>query len=134
MCDHARYMGAYDEQLGDWKTSLKKVRDTVHKIFPRELSPTRLMEKMQTDKKKKDAAKLTKLASSADAANAAADASLAMKISQLQATALPGPLSLQTPQAGENPEAPLAYQTDSNYLPYVIGAAGLLALLLVARR
>lgn len=123
--------------LGDWKSTLKKVRDTVHKIFPRELSPTRLMEKYVVDQKKKGAAKLTKVATSMDAANAAADASLAAKLSQLQ-TALPGPASFSTPETAATPGAPIALSTSSEgiaeYLPYLLGAGGLLLVVLVASR
>lgn len=88
-------MYARDGQLGDWKSTLAKVRKSVHRIFPRELSPTRMLEKYASDTKKKSAAKLSTLQSASDARNAADDEALAKKIQTLELTALP-PSSSQT--------------------------------------
>lgn len=46
--------------VGDIKSFLKKTRDVIHKAFPRELSPTRLLEDYQSKQKKKAAEKAAK--------------------------------------------------------------------------
>jgi hypothetical protein len=80
-------MYSRDAQLGDWKSTLKKVRKVVHSIFPRELSPSRMLEKYASDTKKKATAKITNLSSASATANATADAATSSKIATLQLTA-----------------------------------------------
>lgn len=44
--------------VGDFKSSLAKVRKQIHRIFPRELSPTRLLEQYQTKSARRAKAKI----------------------------------------------------------------------------
>lgn len=96
------------QNLGDWRTALKKARDIVHKAFPRELSPSRMLEKYASDTKKKSAAKLSTLQSASDVKNATDDAALANKIKNLEMTALPSssPKSIPFPGGSASASAP----------------------------
>ena len=78
-------------QLGNFSDTLKKVRKVVHKIFPRELSPSRMLEKYVTDAKNKAAAKLTNLTNASVTANEKADAATVSRIATLQLQTLPDP-------------------------------------------
>jgi len=82
-------MYSNSQNLGDWKSTLKKVRDTVHKIFPRELSPSRMLEKVASDQKKKLAKRANTLVATSEKANADADAATSARIASLQLQALP---------------------------------------------
>lgn len=57
--------------VGDLKSFLKKSRAFIHKFIPRELSPTRLLEKYTSDQQKKANAKATALKAEGDAEHAA---------------------------------------------------------------
>lgn len=59
------------DQLGDIKSFIKKARAIVHKAFPRELSPTRMIEKWSDEQKKKQKAALAKQKAATAAANQA---------------------------------------------------------------
>lgn len=83
------YQTPQSSQLGDWKSFLKKTRDLVHRTMPRELSPTRLLEKYAVDTKKKSAAKLATVGAKSAAENAAADASLQKRLDALTSAVVP---------------------------------------------
>lgn len=55
-------------QLGDVKSFIKKARAIVHKVFPRELSPTRLIEDWSEKQKQKQKVALAKQKTATDAA------------------------------------------------------------------
>lgn len=118
------------QQLGDWKSTLKKVRDTVHKIFPRELSPSRMLEKYASDTKKKTAARGAAVVSKSVAENAAADATLQKKLDALTATIVPGGSALAFTSPPQSTSAP-APAIDPPILAIALGA---LVLLLLAVR
>jgi len=128
-----------EPQLGDWKSTLKKVRDTVHKIFPRELSPTRMIEKYGSDAKKKADKKSVEISHMTDASSAALDAAQ-VSLAQVQAAgAAPG--AIGTPNVNfQNPVAPVPSSVapvvnDPPYLLYsAAGIAALALILLVTRK
>jgi len=119
-----------DPQLGDWKSTLKKVRDVVHKFIPRELSPTRMIEKWGTDQKKKGDAKTVAISHMADESQAALDAAQ-VSLAQVQAAgAAPPAMNFQNPATPVNPSGNLPVAaSDPPYLLY--GAAGIAALALI---
>ena len=126
------------QNLGDWKSFIKKTRDLVHKAFPRELSPTRMLEKYASDTKKKNAAKLAKVATQSEAANAAADASTQARITALQTQALPvfamNATSKMTPQVPEAASIP-ASDVQTDWVSYgAIAAVVLGAVIVFSRR
>lgn len=121
------------QQLGDWKTALKKVRDTVHKIFPRELSPSRMLEKYASDTKKKTAARGAAVVSKSAAANAAADTALQKKLDALTATIVPGGSALAFTSPPQNTSAS-APASDPPYLALGLGAGALVLLWFMASR
>lgn len=120
-----------DPQLGGFFDVLKKVRKTLHKYAPRELSPTRLLEKYQTDSARKANAKQAKVAT--DAANqiaqigAQAKANLAAASSGVPSSGL---ASSATSAAGTSATNNLAPQSDNTIL--YVAAAGVGLVLLVA--
>jgi len=103
---------------------LKKVRDVVHKAFPRELSPTRLIEKYGADMKKKAS---LKFASNAAKQTAELDKIKTDSIAKIQADAANGIAS-----SGLVPVAQPA-PTDNSPIYMAAAAGGLLLLLLVAK-
>jgi hypothetical protein len=79
-------------EMAGLKETLAKVRKAVHKIFPRELSPTRLAEKYGADAKKKGAARVQAVADEAAARKTAGDEVLRRQLAQINA-AMPGTVS-----------------------------------------
>lgn len=124
------------QPLGDWKSFLKKTRDVVHKAFPRELSPSRMLEKYASDTKKKSARKLSTLRVASDAKNAADDAALAKKIAALESIALPSSapksIPLSNPPASAGASAPDT--TPNTMLLAGLFSAGALAIYFMARK
>lgn len=116
----------HGQNLDGFSDVLKKVRKKVHSIFPRELSPTRMIEKWGTDQKKKSDAKIAKIhADSAAASAAIANTAPAAAISQLAASA-----------SGPSPLSPMSAPVPSGegLSPWILPAAlgvGALALLLM---
>ena len=105
--------------------TLAKVRKEVHKIFPRELSPTRLAEKYGADAKKKGAKKLAAVGTVSDANNAAADAALAAQLETIRKAA---PSATGLPLVSSAPKSdPFASVTaaaaPASYPPWLPGAA-----------
>lgn len=126
-------MYSESQNLGDWKTNLKKARDIVHKIFPRELSPSRLLEKYAADTKKKTAAKGAAVIAKSEAENVAADAALKKKLDALTASVVPAaPLNFSDDSV-PNMSAP-APDATPNYLVVALGAGALTLLILAMRR
>lgn len=125
-----------NQNLGDWRSFIKKTRDIVHKAFPRELSPSRMLEKYAADTKKKAATKLSKLTSASDAKNAAADAALTMKIQNLESVALPSsaPKSIPFPAASPGSVASAPDTTPNTLMLVGMFGAGALAIYFVSRR
>lgn len=125
-----------NEQLGDWKSFIKKTRDIVHKAFPRELSPSRMLEKYASDTKKKSAAKLSTLQSASDVKNAADDVALAKKIQNLEASALPSsaPKSIPFPSLVKGTVASAPDTTPNTVLLAGLFGAGALAIYFFARK
>lgn len=120
------YVAAYG--LGG---TIADIRKAIHKVIPRELSPTRLLEKFATDTKKKGAAKLQAVSDDADARDAAAQASYDAQIANIQALANVAPaISAPLPFAAPPP----AVRPARNYLPYVVGGAVLLLMLALAAK
>lgn len=130
------YYSRYDraQQLGG---TLTKVRKFLHKFAPRELSPTRMLEKYATDTKKKGAAKLAAVATTSNAKNAAADAVLAQQLAKL---------NLTTPSAMLNDPLPDEIKADfptpnkvakpvmPNWTPWALGGALALGAVMLYRR
>lgn len=113
--------------VSGFSETLAKVRKAVHKIFPRELSPTRLAEKYASDAKKKGAKKLAAVSVKSDATNAAADAALAAQLETIR-KAVPASvgLPLVTSAPKSDPFASVASQAaapETNYTPWIIGGA-----------
>jgi hypothetical protein len=104
--------------------TLKKVRDAVHKIFPRELSPTRLAEKYGSDLKKKGAAKIAAATATSEAHASANDDALAAQLATIRA-ALPPPVSSFSVTSDPAPNEPAPHPAP-NYKPWLIGG-GILA-------
>lgn len=112
------------QHVDGFSESLAKVRKAVHKIFPRELSPTRLAEKYGADQKKKAAKKLASVSIESNARNAAADQVLERQLATIRAT-LPGTIG-PLPLAMSAPKTPPSVRASSpNYVPALIGAAAL---------
>lgn len=111
-----------------FKESLAKVRKTVHKIFPRELSPSRLAEKYGSDAKKKGVAKVAKATAVSIQHAATNDQLLAMQINTLNA-ALPENLDPADEFTVPAPATLIQNKVDS-IRPWLIGGGvlGLLAL------
>jgi hypothetical protein len=76
---HANY------QVAGFSETLAKVRKAVHKIFPRELSPSRMAEKFGSDAKKKAAKKIATAQIESETHAAANDALLKRQLDVLQA-------------------------------------------------
>lgn len=106
-----------DPQLEGFSETLAKVRKAVHKIFPRELSPTRLAEKYGADAKKKGAARLAKVAAISAEHSTAADAALTSQIALLDA-ALPDEIAADFPA----PAAPKKTALPA-WAPWAVGGA-----------
>lgn len=130
-----------NQNLGDWRSFIKKTRDIVHKAFPRELSPSRMLEKYAADTKKKAATKLSKLASASDTKNAADDAALAKKIATLESMALPSsaPKSIPFSAASAMGTSPGTVASAPDTTPNTLMLAGLfgagaLAIYFLSRR
>ena len=122
------------ENLGDWKSTLKKVRDVVHKFIPRELSPTRMIEKWGTDQKKKADKKSVEISHMSDDSAAALAAAQEQLSTVAAAGQVPGSLNFQNPVA---PLLPTAAPIENNppYLLYsAAGIAALALILLVTRK
>jgi LPXTG-motif cell wall-anchored protein len=120
-------------QLGSLKSFFKKSRDLVHKFIPRELSPTRMLEKYSSDNQKKGDAKLASIKS-----KTANDAKLfeanQKKIAALNASlssALPGANSFA---ANSAPSANNAPATDNTWLYAGAAALAVGAVLLVLKK
>lgn len=122
-------MIAQPQHLGDWRSAMKKARDFVHKAFPRELSPSRMLEKVASDSKKKNAARLTKVQTESLASNAAADLATQTRIAQLQAQT--APVGIALPQAPAS--APPAKAKETDFTSYGLLAALLLGGVLIYR-
>ncbi len=126
-------------QLGGFMDELTKVRKFVHKFIPRELSPTRMLEKYASDSKKKAAAKLTTANAASTSKNASADAALSKKIATLQLQtlpAIPGVTSLAADKIDQPTfNAPIAKAaTPTDFTPYLwLAAFGLAGALYVIR-
>lgn len=102
------------------KETLAKVRKAVHKIFPRELSPTRLAEKYGADAKKKGAAKVQAVADESAAHNAASEELLRRQLAQINA-AMPGTVSPDAFEPLASQSVVTAVRTGTNYAPWIIG-------------
>lgn len=118
-------MYRYAHNVDGFAETLAKVRKAVHKIFPRELSPTRLAEKYGADQKKKGAAKIAAVAAESEAHRAASDELLARQLAVINAAA-PGIVapSMLAP-ASQSPPAVRARVATANYAPWIIGGAAL---------
>jgi hypothetical protein len=127
------------EQLGDWKSTLKKVRDTVHKIFPRELSPSRMLEKVASDQKKKLAKRASTLLATSEKANADANVATSKRIAALQLQALPSvsalnPISMNADQPTFDAPATVKKAAEKDYTGFLLfGALALGGVLYVIR-
>lgn len=93
--------------------------------MPRELSPTRMLEKYASDTKKKSAKKLVTLQTTSDAKNAADDAALKAKIAALESVALPSASFNSKSPEGSPVSAPTT-TPDPFLLAGLIGAGALL--------
>jgi hypothetical protein len=125
------------QQLGNFASTIAKIRKAVHKIFPRELSPTRMAEKYASDAKKKGAKKLAAVSIESDARNKAGDELLQRQMATLQA-AIPGlapgavPSGLLPFGPIDNLPAPTAPAVPArNLTPWIVGG-GLLAVIAIA--
>jgi len=131
-------MYSNSQNLGDWKSTLKKVRDTVHKIFPRELSPSRMLEKVASDQKKKLAKRANTLLASSEKANADANVATSKRIAALQLQALPSvsalnPISMSADQPTFDAPAK-AKAAEKDYTGFLLfGALALAGALYVIR-
>lgn len=124
------------DNLAGFAQSLAKVRKAVHKIFPRELSPTRLAEKYGADQKKKGAAKVAAVAAESEAHRAASDELLQRQLAVINAAA-PGIVApAMLAPASQSPASIQARVATRNYAPWIIGAtlAGGALLLLGGKR
>lgn len=123
------------DNLDGFSETLAKVRKAVHKIFPRELSPTRLAEKYASDAKKKGAARVAAVAKESEARQAAGDEVLRRQLETINA-AMPGvvPANLVAASAaGSTPTSMQARPAARNYAPWIVGGSvlGLAALMLL---
>lgn len=121
------------QHLGDWKSTLKKVRDVVHKDFPRELSPSRMLEKYASDTKKKTAARATAVVDKSTAENAAADIAQKKRLDALTAAIVPGAAALSFTNPSPITSAP-APATDPPIVAVALGAGALVLLFLTVSR
>jgi hypothetical protein len=119
--------------LRGFKESLAKVRTAVHKIFPRELSPTRLAEKYGSDAKKKGAKKLAAVGTVSEAKNAAADELLARQLETIRAAVPQSTLLPFTTSAPKTPPA-LVVAPATDYVPWIIGGGFALAAAIILFR
>jgi len=97
-------------------------RKFLHKFVPRELSPTRLLEKFAVDTKKKGVAKVAAVANAAQAKQDAADAVAVQQLLDIQRAApvvLPAALQAALPPPG----AVVRRVEETNYTPYYVGGA-----------
>lgn len=113
--------------LGSFGSFLKKFRKIVHNTMPRELSPTRLLEKMGVDQKKKGDAKIATIKTKTAADAAAFDAQQATVKKQLAALNSPA-----IPTAA--PIATSAPATDNTMLYAGVAALAIGAALLLRRK
>lgn len=128
------------DNLDGFSETLAKVRRAVHKIFPRELSPTRLAEKYGADAKKKGAARVAAVAKEAAARQEAGDELLRRQLATINA-AMPGAVSPAAIAAADRAAAQspvtVKVSTARNVAPWIAGgtvAALALMLLGVKRR
>jgi len=126
-------------QLGNFADTLKKVRKVVHSIFPRELSPSRMLEKYASDTKKKAAKSISAATDKSVAANNAADAANSARIARLQLQTLPNLPGVATMNADqpvfENASPPAKSKQEVDYTPYLwLGAFALAGALFAIRR
>lgn len=124
---------------------LSKVRKAIHKVIPRELSPTRMLEKMQKDKQEKAALKLEAEETARAAANKVAEAETAAQVAILQANALPSQPTQTFPLVENSfgpanpatmlPTSAPATASDNTAIYVGLGALGVLgAVLLLTRK
>lgn len=126
-------------QLGgffdDAKKLHNKVRKAIHKVIPRELSPTRLLDKYVADTKKKNAAKVAKTSGASERANIAADAATSARIATLQLQALPAVTSFAADQPTFEASPPAKVKKPFDATPYLwLGAFALAGALYVIRK
>lgn len=107
-------------EMAGLKETLAKVRKAVHKIFPRELSPTRLAEKYGADAKKKGAARVQAVADESAARQAAGDEVLRRQLAQINA-AMPGTVSPDAFEPLPSQSVATAVRKGTNYGPWIIG-------------
>jgi lipoprotein-anchoring transpeptidase ErfK/SrfK len=120
-------------QLGNFADTLKKVRKVVHSIFPRELSPSRMLEKYASDTKKKAAKTINAATDKSAALNLAADSDVSKRIATLQLQTLP--ITTDQPTFETNVPAPAKPKAETDYTPYLwLGAFALAGALYVIRR
>jgi hypothetical protein len=128
-----------DTHLGNFADTLKKVRKVVHSIFPRELSPSRMLEKYASDTKKKAAKKISDATAKSIAANASADAASSARIATLQLQTLPAvpglAMNADQPVFEQSASAPVKAKAPTDYTPYLwLSAFALAGVLYVIRR
>jgi MYXO-CTERM domain-containing protein len=119
-------------QLGNFADTLKKVRKVVHSIFPRELSPSRMLEKYASDTKKKAAKSINTATDKSTALNLAADSDVSKRIATLQLQTLP---MTDQPTFEANVTPPAKARAESDFTPYLwVGAFALAGAFFVIRR
>lgn len=115
------------ENVDGFSETLAKVRKVVHKIFPRELSPTRLLEKYAADTKRRGQAKVAAAAAESQAHKDASDELLRRQLATINA-AMPGVIAPEALNAPAS-QLPMAVRASSagpartNYVPWIVGGA-----------
>lgn len=115
------------QTVGGLKDFVKKVRKSIHKLHPRELSPTRMIDKYQSDSKKKSDAKIAKILAAPVPVTPQIPAA---PISQQFAQSLP--FAAQTQSATVEPQQESA--SDSTAPLVLAGLVGLAAIFLLKKR
>lgn len=113
--------------------TITKLRKFLHKFAPRELSPTRLLEKYATDTKKKGAALVTATANVSARKQVEGEILLSQQVDLLKSLTPTPALIAAMPKAVAPVTAAPKAAPRPNYVPYVAGAVGLAALVLIMR-
>lgn len=113
--------------------TITKIRKFLHKFAPRELSPTRMLEKYASDTKKKGAAVIKATVEVKARKQAEAENLLSAQLDVLDSMK-PSPALIKAAQEVNGPPPKAWPKPRANYTPYVAAGLGLAALAIILRK